>query len=512
MSDKRPLIMIGLDAGEPRLIEQWTEDGTLPNLAALRQRGAYSRLQSSADWLVGSPWPTFYTSSTPADHGFYHYLPWRADKMRAVRPDSHYLPLQPFWRNMQGVRTVALDVPLTYEAQPFNGVEISGWSTHETLVPPYAHPRSVMDWIRKDFGASARDDEFYKICEPEELIAVRDTQLGFTKRVGDLARALIRREQWQYFLAVFTSTHRCGHKLWDTTGMEGEADVRQQRAVKGALKEIYAACDKTIGDIIKAAPKESNIIIFSLHGMGENTCRTELMPDMLDRIFHGRPPEDAPAEKKGLASKLRGLVPENLRHAVKTRLPLSLQDKLTAFWRIGNIDFSDTKAFAVVADLQGYIRINLKGREAQGIVEPGQEMDAVCNQIEAGLRSFRDADTGEPLIHDVIRTDALYPQGGDKMHHLPDLLVKWSFTPCARHRAIVSDELGEIPWPTPGKNFTGRAGNHRPEGFFLGHGPGIQNLSDMTDANILDLAPTVHALLGQDVPAAMQGKPLPCVH
>jgi predicted AlkP superfamily phosphohydrolase/phosphomutase len=204
-------------------------------------------------------------------------------------------------------------------------------------------------------------------------------------------------------------------------------------------------------------------------------------------------------------------VPENIRHAVKSRLPLSLQDKLTAFWRMGGIDYSDTKAFALVADLQGYIRINLKGREAQGIVEPGEEMDALCATIEDGLLSFRDADTGEPIVREIIRTDALYPQGGAKMDMLPDLLVKWSFTPCAKHRAIVSDACGEIAWPTPGRNFTGRAGNHRPEGFIAAAGPGIRSGAAMNGANILDLAPTVHALLRRDVPPSMQGKPLVCV-
>ena len=42
---------------------------------------------------------------------------------------------------------------------------------------------------------------------------------------------------------------------------------------------------------------------------------------------------------------------------------------MTAYWRMGKIDWSATKVFNLVADLQGYIRINLKGREVEGIVE-----------------------------------------------------------------------------------------------------------------------------------------------
>ncbi len=57
------VLMIALDAGEPALIERWTEDGTLPNLAGLRARGGYGRLKSSGFWLAGSIWPTFHTGT-----------------------------------------------------------------------------------------------------------------------------------------------------------------------------------------------------------------------------------------------------------------------------------------------------------------------------------------------------------------------------------------------------------------------------------------------------------------
>jgi predicted AlkP superfamily phosphohydrolase/phosphomutase len=65
----RPVQLIGLDAAEPRLIEQWTDDGSLPTLRTLRREGAYARLRSTADWLVGSTWPTFYTGRLPAETG-----------------------------------------------------------------------------------------------------------------------------------------------------------------------------------------------------------------------------------------------------------------------------------------------------------------------------------------------------------------------------------------------------------------------------------------------------------
>ncbi len=156
MSQAAPrVLLIGLDAAEPRLVEQWMADGTLPTLRALRERGGYGRLGSSADWLAGSPWLTFYTGTQPGDHGFYHHLGWHADRMQTVRPTPDSLPLTPFWRDLgrHGPRAVVLDVPMTYQPEPFNGVEISGWATHDGLVPPEANAMRL--WERSPRGSRA---------------------------------------------------------------------------------------------------------------------------------------------------------------------------------------------------------------------------------------------------------------------------------------------------------------------------------------------------------------------
>jgi len=55
----------------------------------------------------------------------------------------------------------------------------------------------------------------------------------------------------------------------------------------------------------------------------------------------------------------------------------------------------------MVSDLQGYIRINMRGREALGIVEPGDEYDWLCSKIAEGLATFVDADTKEPVVESV---------------------------------------------------------------------------------------------------------------
>src|SRR6202007_1830919 len=86
------LLLIGLDAADIQLVERWTADGSLPNLAALRAQGTTSALTPSARYLTGSPWPTFYTGRPPSDHGIYHDFQWRQERMAFAAPSTDWLP------------------------------------------------------------------------------------------------------------------------------------------------------------------------------------------------------------------------------------------------------------------------------------------------------------------------------------------------------------------------------------------------------------------------------------
>jgi predicted AlkP superfamily phosphohydrolase/phosphomutase len=240
--------------------------------------------------------------------------------------------------------------------------------------------------------------------------------------------------------------------------------------------------------------------------MGAEISRVDLLPEMLRRILSGAS-ASASTSRKRLLHRIRNLVPNPWRHTIKHRLPVVLQDRLTAFWRLGGTNWSRTRAFCQVADLQGYIRINLKGREAAGVVEPGAEYGDLCAQIGEGLLSFQDADTGEPVVRDVARSDQVYPAGA-RLTELPDLLVRWATTPAAEQQAIVSPRFGRIEVSAPGRNLSGRSGNHRPEGFLIGVGPAFEAGSAVEGGHILDLAPTAYAMLNLPKPATMPGRDL----
>ena len=508
---RSPVLMIGIDAAEVSLLARWMDEGSLPNLRRLRESGASGSLASTAEWLVGSPWPSFYTSTTPADHGLYHYLIWRPELMAHARPAPDWMPLAPFWRDIarQGRRVIALDVPLAYAPEPFPGIEVSGWATHEKLQAPASHPAELLRSLDRRHGRPPMPNEAAHLLRAGQLLEVRDQCVRTTEMLADAAIDLMAREPWDLSIVCFAATHRAGHQLWDDANMDGSATPAQSAALADALKAVYVATDAAIGRLLAAAGAGSTAIVFSLHGMGENVSRADVLREMLARSLDGEERRGSgPAVRARLSDRLRTLVPGRWRSAVKTRLPLALQDWLTIFWRAGGVDWSRTPALATVCDLDGYIRINLAGREAQGVVAPGADYDALCDRIEAGMRSFVDADTGDPVVDAIVRAPDLYPPAAPMHRYLPDLMIRWAPVAAARHRRLVSPTLGAIDWPMPGRHPQGRSGNHRPLGSVVAAGDGIAAGSIVAGASILDLAPTVYQLMGLPVPAHMQGRPI----
>lgn len=414
--------------------------------------------------------------------------------------------MAPFWHDLsrQGPRVIAIDIPLTYEPKPFNGLQVSNWATHEALVPPATYPADLMELLRSEFGPPRRSNEEYGLLPLDRLLDIRDDQCAMADGVSSLAKLVMEREPWDLFMIAFSTTHRSGHKLWNHTGVQGEVPPDRAAEFDDALRQVYINADLAVGRLIETAGDDVTALVFSLHGMGENTSRAELLPEMLQRVLAGGVVAGNPAEKPGLVKRIRNLIPNRWRNTIKDRLPLVIQDWLTSYWRMGRRDWSKTRAFCLVADMQGYVRFNVRGREAEGIVEPGVGYDRLAAEITEGLLSFVDADSGVPVIGEIKSSAELFPAGA-RRDLLPDLIVQWNFTPVAPQRRIVSSTFGGIDLPLPGKNISGRGGNHRPQGFLIAAGRDIEP-GTIDGCHIMDLAPTVYELLGLRAPDSMQGQ------
>lgn len=490
-----------IDAASPDLIEKWTDDGTLPNLQRLRKRGLYGRVDSVAAWLAEATPYALFTGQNPAATGLHCWAMWQKETMQARTPGKDWLPYDPFWRRFdeKGPRAIVIDPPNVYPPEPFNGVEVIGWATHDTLAPFQSYPAEVADQIRRRFGAGLLPDEIYGLVSKREFLKERRSMFEINKQFRDLSLHLMQNNKWDLYLGTVFTAHHAGHRLWSAVTVKDRLSEAETADLNDTLRQVYVSIDEIVGQMLRTLDEETIILVLSVHGMDVNHSRSWIFPEMLRRVMGAAP------STPGLLERLRAMIPVETRHAIKSLLPFHTRRQLTRFWRMKGHRWETTRAFNLFSDTQGWVRLNVKGREALGIVEPGAEYDQLCQEIAEGLLTFTDADSGEPIIKDIFRPHQAFE--GARLDDLPDIVVRWRETPASQHRAVSSPKFGVIPWPTPGHNPEGRSGNHRGQGMLIAAGPGVKT-GTIRDANILDIAPTILSLLGQPIPAEMEGKPL----
>jgi predicted AlkP superfamily phosphohydrolase/phosphomutase len=170
-------------------------------------------------------------------------------------------------------------------------------------------------------------------------------------------------------------------------------------------------------------------------------------------------------------------------------------------------DWSSTRFFALPLDLNGYVRVNLKGREAEGIVEPGAELEELLDELTRDFETLRDLRDGAPIVSRVDRVDDLVGADAPRRALLPDLIVRWTDRP-VRGSPGVGSRYGEVRWDPDALLPSGRSGNHVQGGWLIGAGPGIAPATLARPVSVVDLTATLLEWMGAPIPARLEGRPI----
>jgi predicted AlkP superfamily phosphohydrolase/phosphomutase len=212
-------------------------------------------------------------------------------------------------------------------------------------------------------------------------------------------------------------------------------------------------------------------------GPGYRTAKTL---DPILRRLEGRPS----TARKETYSRLRSVwdaLPARL-HRPLTRLKNEVRENIMAK------DRARRRWFTLPVNHDGgLVRLNVVGREPQGIIQPGEEYEATLDYLIKELKAVIDLDTGEPVVKQVYRVQALAQ--GERRHLLPDLAVRWNATRTAKR--IGSPSIGELSESISAT----RTGEHLPDGLLLSAAPGGHSAPDIT-MHAEDFAGTVAAALG----------------
>ena len=495
------ICVLQFDSASRPLLDRMAADGRLPNLTSLAARGSTLELETPAvDFAAGSFY-SLYSGVELGDHGIFYPFQWSASEQRAVYASALEAP-PAVWERLgaAGRRTLAID---PYESRPpavADGVFVCGWGLADRVVlPRWSRPGSALRGFERSYGRAPDATETFGRPDPRELVALRETLVAAPGRVATLARRLLAEQRFDLCWLTFAAAHLAGHQFWDLTRLDPDTLGAGERDVLGrALEDVYGAVDSAIGDVVAALPAATDLIVVSPVGMERDASRADLLPEMLARVLAGGPPQAEGDGGEGAIWRLRAAVPAGVRRRAAAALPRRLALELTARLELRGHDWSTTAAFAHPADNQGYVRLNLAGRERDGVVDPG-EAEALLDRVAAGLHEFRDAD-GRPAVAEVVRARELYP--GAMAHRLPDLVVRWAPGTGAE---VVSERHGTVRRRGAG---TGRSGNHTPGGAWALVAPGDGELPDLgRPGRLVDVAATVCALAG--VPAdGLAGEPL----
>jgi predicted AlkP superfamily phosphohydrolase/phosphomutase len=168
------------------------------------------------------------------------------------------------------------------------------------------------------------------------------------------------------------------------------------------------------------------------------------------------------------------------------------------FLSLNDVDWSSTLAYSI--GYIGEVHLNVKGREPQGIVQPGAEYERVRDNLIRDLKTLALPD-GSPLIGQIWKKEEIY--NGEHLDDAPDIL----FFPKHLETIAFGDfEFGSNKVIEPSY---GVSSSHRMNGILIASGQNIRPNYQITGSpNLTDLAPTILNLLHLPVPLDMDGRVL----
>lgn len=525
MSDKKRVLVIGLDGATFDILEPWMEQGHLPNLAAIARNGAVGPLQSTIPPNSAPAWTSFMTGMNPGKHGVYGFTRVDPRESYTIKVNSGAIRrTESIWQILteRGERSILINVPMTYPPDPIDGLVVTGIDT-PGLDSEFTYPPELRHEILRLIPDYTLDVRSWGVTAVGERRAhILDDILRMVESRRQLALHLMTTEPWDVFTVVFTATDRAQHFFWRFLDPAHPLyEPAEAPKYQDAILRVYRRIDQALGEILARCDEQTTVIVMSDHGFGPQHKLFRINQWLLENDFlrltytssNGLMHRLSGAAQKGLYRALDGL-----QRLVRTRLSDRAKDQLKRlFPRVreqvasqmlfSGVDWSSTRAYHT-AEFPGSIRINLKGREVNGVVEPGSEYQAVCEAIRSALEGYVDPDTGRRIVERVFRREELY--WGPCLDRAPDLIVHladYAYT-IDWYIPMDGNETGQsspIVTELTGR-FAVNCGSHRPTGIVMLQGPDVEGGVKLGPNQIYDVAPTLLYLLGQSVPADMDGR------
>ena len=484
------VLLIGLDGATFDVLGPMMDQGIMPVLKSLVKSGTSGVLESTKPPITPAAWTTFMTGKGPGRHGIIDFLRYDPAKNQLVLNHNPDISQTTIWQILtgKGYKVGSIHVPMTFPPEQVNGFMISGFDT-----PPgadFTYPKELQAELLAKYPDYTHEKKWErKVLGGHEIFA---RNLEYIKQSFDrgyeLARFCGDRYGWDVMMVLLKLVDNLQHKTWRYLDPRY---CHQDPARRQLTLDCFARLDEVLGKLKALADeKKATVMIMSDHGHGSLDGKAQ--PNLLLSQWGYL------GLRSGLArARTRGLVWwKRLRHS-HNGCPSGQQgtvDHDLAF------DWSRTRACVLHAGIYGFLYINLKGRQPEGIVNPA-DFEALRDEIREKLlsaRYVRRDGKERPIFPEVHTIEELYGCNRKDYPWMPDLLLVPD-----DGLAVVKKIRGGSPvrWIPISR----LEGTHRLEGIFVASGPAVASGKKIR-AHIADIAPTILAGIGERVPKDMDGQ------
>ena len=488
-------IVLGLDGATLRLVQPWTSNGSLPNLARLMREGSFGTLHSTVPPTTPLAWPTIFTGCDPGKHGIFGFYKRNDGTYEWSKSSRLDLSRPAVWDILgaQGLRCGVFFVPFTFPAQAIDGVMVTGRGGASDANARIAHPTNLASELVARFGQLAVVGKRRSVDNVLSDVA-RDLEAAVRGKTEVIAH-LVATEALDFVFAVWDHTDTVAHLFWHHNHLPVPDE-------SSPVFRVYKAVDDGIGRVLDAAGGDPVVVVCSDHGTFPVRYRVRMAPWLEANGFLGirdsqrdRLLRSAATASNNVPVGLRSVLPVRALRRLKRRFQPTVERAYD--WRV-------TRIYPQPATAES-LYVNTHGREPEGTVDPKDVDDVLAEVTDALLAS--DAPDGEKFVAGTKTGGQLYQ--GERRSRAPDLVVE----PRMGYM-LAPSRIGErnIFWTPPipelDRDPPRSICYHDPEGMVIFKGPGVR-AGIPIEGHCRDVLPTLLGLCGWAGPEDLDGRPLP---
>ncbi|HUP01163.1 MAG TPA: alkaline phosphatase family protein, partial [Gemmatimonadota bacterium] len=217
-SQAPPLLVLGYDVGDPEWLRRWAEEGILPTLASIMEKGVWGKTAGPDLITEHSVWVSLMSGISVGEHGFYYYRRLKPGTYELETITGREIRARPFWAHAsQGKRAAIIDVPHSYPPPDRRGaatLHLAEWATHHPYFAPSASPPGLLRQAQRVFGPQLRIPEKLDSGLHDDR-RIYGQVLKRIPRKGALCRHLLARDRFDVAVVVFGDSHLASHQFWE---------------------------------------------------------------------------------------------------------------------------------------------------------------------------------------------------------------------------------------------------------------------------------------------------------